>query len=101
MGFVKIMDRAQFLFGRNVLEYVTELRQSLIKLGYATTMLEGAELTAEQRQVHLQQRHDCMLKVAKAYDEMPKLMSPYILMDQKRPGQSEGSRGTFDTSLDV
>ena len=84
--FVEVIDRARFLFGREVLELIEDHSQVLNRLGEATSML-GADrhLSDEERNKFASMQRDAMRSLADFYPRLAKLMIPYMMMDQKRP----------------
>jgi hypothetical protein len=84
-AFIVTIDRAQFLFGRDVMDYVNDMRETINHFIYETTMLEGGRLKGTELEAMYAKKDESFKKIVTFYDDMTKLMTPYMLMDQKRP----------------
>jgi hypothetical protein len=85
LAFARVIDEAQFLFGRDVKEYIDEIRKTLNQLGYARSALSNPHLPADKRNEIIEQEYVNLGKVSDFYTKVVELMVPYMLMDQKRP----------------
>jgi len=86
--YILVLDEAHFLFGHDVRDFIEDMRETLNKLGYATTMLADGNdqrMSEEQRLLHVHMAYDLMLEIADFWKRLDKLMVPYMLMEQKRP----------------
>jgi hypothetical protein len=85
VDYIRVVDQAQFLFGRDVRDFIEDMRHTLNQLGYASSMLRGAKLVGDDLRRHLKIQNDCMMQIAEFWKRLDKLMVPYMLMEQKRP----------------
>ena len=88
VDFIKVMDQARFLFGREVLDYLEEMREKLNHLGEVTTMMSGRNdrhLSEDERLKYARRQSDLMIDLVAFWPRLDKLMIPYMLMEQKRP----------------
>jgi hypothetical protein len=83
--FVRILDRAQFLFGRDVLDYIDKYRHVLHRMVFAAAMLASEHMSDENRKKYFRMQQDALTEFNGFYTNLAKLMIPYMLMDQKRP----------------
>jgi hypothetical protein len=84
--FVTVIDQAQFLFGREVLEFIKDHSLVLNDMGLATSMLSAdRHLSHEERAKFANMQAEAMRSLVDFYPGLIKLMTPYMLMDQKRP----------------
>ena len=84
--YINVLDEARFLFGRDVLDYMKQIKGTLAKLGEASSMLrDGGRLPEEDRSRYARVSYDCMIELADFWPRLDKLMIPYMLMEQKRP----------------
>ena len=83
----KVLDEAKFLFGRDVLEYTKQIRDTLNRLGEASSMLQhGAEgLSEDERLAYLRRQRECMSELSEFWERLERLMAPDMLMERKRP----------------
>lgn len=78
-------DRAKFLFGDDVSDYLKALQKALANLGYCRTIM--AQLRGDEeyhKAVELEHR-TMNEKVIPFYDEFGKLLRPYMRMHHKKP----------------
>ena len=77
-------DKARFLFGDDVNAYLQEIHKTLANLGLCRSILSLNKGDEEyQRMVELEARS--MRRVATFYDDLGKLLEPYMRMDHKKP----------------
>ena len=78
--YLRVIDRATFLFGRDVNAYLERLRVWLHNLCYYESMMETG-----QRQEMISKKDVLLPKVLNFYTDFPTLIEPYVRMDQRRP----------------
>jgi hypothetical protein len=87
--YIIVLDEAHFLFGRDVRDFIEDMRETLNNLGYASSMLaadgKARRMSEEERQLHIRISHELMGEIADFWKRLDKLMAPYMLMEQKRP----------------
>jgi hypothetical protein len=76
--FDQAIDRAPFLFGKDVTQYLTKMRTQLIELNLCVSMME-----TPQRQAFIPRKTTAFTKITAFYSDFPPIVEPYILMDQK------------------
>jgi hypothetical protein len=77
-------DQARFVFGKDVSNYLQELRKTLANLGYCRSIM-GMNKGDEEYQKAVELNYKSMLRVGDFYKEFGALLSPYMRMDHKRP----------------
>jgi hypothetical protein len=77
--YLRVIDRATFLFGRDVNAYLERLRVRLHNLCYYESMMETG-----QRQEMISKKDVLLPKVLNFYTEFPPLIEPYVRMGQRR-----------------
>lgn len=81
--FDRACDRAEFLFGKEVVDYLARLRKALIDLAMAEEMLKANNLPGDQRSQYVDHKHRNFRFICEFYEEFPRLIAPYVRMDQK------------------
>jgi uncharacterized protein YbjT (DUF2867 family) len=82
--FIAGSDRARFLFGQDVIEYLERFYRLLLNHQEAEARMKmGAGAAGYQQAV--QAKHDSYKEISDFYEAFPKLISPYVRMDQKLP----------------
>lgn len=78
-------DKANFLFGDDVNDYLIRLRKDLAHLGYCRTII--AQLKGdEQYHKAVEAQHKIMVEtVGKFHEEFGALLRPYMKMHHKKP----------------
>lgn len=79
LEFVQAEAEAQFLFGKNVDDYLQDLRKSLAELGAFDDALDLITDRADRSA----KRTDHLLKISKFYEQTPLTFGPYMRMDQR------------------
>ena len=96
--YIVVLDEAHFLFGRDVQDFIEDMRETLNQLGLATSMLRDGNdqrMAEAERLKFVRLEHDCMRELAEFWTRLDRLMIPYMLMEQKRPGSIERVLGYF------
>ena len=77
-------DRARFLFGQDVMDYIERLYRLLLKHQEAEAMMKVGAGTVKYQQA-VQAKYDSFKEISCFYEVFPKLISPYVHMNQKLP----------------
>jgi hypothetical protein len=88
VDYIRVLDQARFLFGRDVLDYIEDMRETLNNLGEVTSMLGGGNdmrMPEDERLKYANRRSELMRQIADFWPRLDELMIPYMLMEQKRP----------------
>jgi hypothetical protein len=96
--YIVVLDEAHFLFGRDVQDFIEDMRETLNRLGLATSMLKDGNdqrMAESERMKFVHLSHDCMRELAEFWTRLDRLMIPYMLMEQKRPWSIERVLGYF------
>ena len=92
--FVVAGDRARFLFGDDIVKFVDHFLDQLLKHQEAEAIIAmGGGAAGYQKAVTT--KHETFKEITKFYAVFPKLLAPYVRMDQKSPwefGREERSR---------
>lgn len=79
---LKVMRQAEMLFGKDVNDYLRELRKAALRMGLAEAMMED-KTEGKERADWIRSKYDEFAKVTEFYEIFPRLCRPYLLMDQK------------------
>lgn len=86
VAFSKPHDRANFLFGDDVKEYLGDIRKTLAELGLARDMLLPSS-PDEERGKWAKAKHNAILKVSRFPEDFGALAAPYMRIDAKLPSR--------------
>ncbi|MER8581727.1 hypothetical protein NKG95_24060 [Mesorhizobium sp. M1423] len=84
------MNSAEFLFGKDVRDYLQKLWERFVRLGAASAMIEGTEGEERKRQIELRSRF--ALEISRFYYEGSDIFSPYMRMEHRLRGPVKNPR---------
>jgi hypothetical protein len=84
LSYAIAVDRAKFLFGREVVEYLETIRMAL-SLHHVAEQQLRAEPPEETRNKLIDQEADAMMEISEFYRRINLLVRPYMRMHQKVP----------------
>lgn len=74
-----VRDEAQFVFGKEVTDYLAALQGTLAELGLCRTQYDAGDQSSDWPQ----RSYDATMKIAAVQKELPALLAPYMKMHQK------------------
>lgn len=81
--FHDVRNRARFLFGKEVTDWLKVWHENLIDMTTSAEMFKEQDPSPE-RQHHVSAAYDSLKKVLRFPEQFPQLCEPYMKMDQKR-----------------
>lgn len=82
-GFLRAIDKVEFLFGHEVKAYIDKLYHQLLVHQEAETVMNA--ITGADRTRAIDRKYEAFRVISDFYKTFPPLMSPYVRMDQKVP----------------
>ncbi|NRF12276.1 hypothetical protein [Agrobacterium pusense] len=79
LAIMQAADKAMFLFGRDVSDYLKDLSETLRKLEWANRQIDD-----EPTQIGFDRKSELFRKVVGFYEDGAQVFHPYMRMDQKR-----------------
>ncbi len=79
--FGQAAERARFLFGAEVRDYLENIRQQIIENALAQSLLEQQGEVENRSQV-IEKKYDSLRKILAAYNDLPRLCESYLRLDQ-------------------
>ena len=83
VNFTRAADRAEFLFGRPVTEYLKETRTTIVNLRMAELAARSEDDTVRANAADREADH--LLKITAFYETLTALVRPYLRAHQKAP----------------
>jgi hypothetical protein len=80
--YLRAIDQAEFLFGKEVYSYLIQTHKDILDLDFANTMMKTND---KDRSDWVEKRYAAFGKVAKFYETIGPLVAPYICMRQRAP----------------
>ncbi|RWD35575.1 hypothetical protein [Mesorhizobium sp.] len=81
--FHDVRNRARFLFGKEVTDWLKGWHELLIDMTTSAAMFKDQDISPE-RERHVATAYEALKKVLKFPEQFPHLCEPYMKMDQKR-----------------
>jgi hypothetical protein len=85
IAFGEAREKASFLFGRDVEQYLARLERSMYRVEDAEKIFDGPNFTAHERERAAESRRADWEVVKGFYEVFPQLLDDYARMDHKRP----------------
>jgi len=80
---IRAVETARFYFGEDVVMQLDEFLSAAIHLGQYSSEIEGAQ--GDERRVLIEKRRAAFDKVEEFFKNAPRLVAPYMRLDQKMP----------------
>ena len=86
--YIVVLDEAHFLFGRDVQDFIEDMRETLNQLGLATSMLRDGNdqrMAEAERLKFVRLEHDCMRELAEFWTRLDRLSDSVHAHGAKAP----------------
>jgi len=83
--FARAMDRASFLFGPEVVQYLKSIHAALGRHYVAASSLTAEQGDSPKRDKMIDQEYDAMTEISQFFARMEDLVAPYMRMHQRSP----------------